>query len=179
MSAGSMEGWWIMAGFDGFDDGKRAGTQGYLYFGYTNDFGASGKFIFLSKPPGRNRTNPLSPTFVPIRSWESRTDLRTSDVTSSVHYDNDRDLVFAASLPVAVGTEVRIDGVFNVGVIPYTIMTALFDGSVIAYARLGITEVDQYYQGYFLVSNFLARVVVDGVMTYTAVLKSYGGLAIS
>lgn len=164
--------------FDAFDDGKRAGTQGYLYLGYTNDLGAGDKFIFLTKPPGRNRTPPLEPTFVPIRSWEARTDLHESDVTSSVHYDNDRDLVFSASLPVAVTTEVRVEGVFNVAMIPGTLMTALFDGSVIAYARLGISDIDRYYQGYFLVTNFLARVVIDGVMTYTAILKSYGGLSI-
>ncbi|MDR3582563.1 MAG: hypothetical protein P4L67_04790 [Candidatus Pacebacteria bacterium] len=166
-----------MAGFDDGDDGKRAGTQGYLYLGYTNDAGAGTKFVFLTKPPGRDRTKPLAPTFVPIRSWEARTDVQTSDVTSSVHYDSSMDLVFAASLPVAIQTDVRIEGVFNVGVVPYTLMTALFDGSVIAYAQLGISATDQYWQGYFLVTNFFAKMIIDGVMTYTAVLKSYGGLS--
>lgn len=161
------------------DDGKRAGTQGYLYLGYANDRGAGEKFVFLTKPPGRDRTKPLNSIFVPIRSWEASTDIQTSDVTSSVHYDNARDLVFAASLPVAIKTDFRIEGVFNVAMIPRTIMTALFDGSVIAFAQFGISDIEQYWQGYFTVMNFRARHEINGVMMYSAILKNYGGLAIS
>jgi hypothetical protein len=160
-----------------FNDDRRVGSQGYMLLGESKDQGAPEGFRFLESPADRNPdqlNQPQEPVFIPIRSWASRVDRRTMDVTSSVHYTPNDDTVYSASLPTATSIEVRIEGVFRMLNTPPTLMAALYDGGAFSYVYLGFDYIHKYCEGNFLITNFVAFNPIDNAITYNAILRNYG-----
>lgn len=160
-----------------FNDDRRVGSQGYMLLSESLDQGASGGIRFLEPAAGRSSSQsgqPKEPVFIPIRSWQSRVDRRTVDVTSSVHYTPDDDTVYAAALPTATRMEVRIEGVFRMLNTPPTLLAALYDGAAFSHVILAFDSIYKYCEGDFLVTNFMASNPIDYAVTYTALLVSYG-----
>lgn len=159
------------------NDDRRVGSQGYMMLSEAKDAGPSDDFLYLTPPKDRNpdqQNQPVEPTFIPIRAWASNVTRKTADVTSSVHYGASDDTVYAAAIPTATSMEVRIEGVFRMQNTPPTLLAALYDGAAFSHVVLAFDDIYKYCEGDFTVSNFIASNPIDGAITYSATLKSYG-----
>jgi predicted secreted protein len=157
-------------------DDRRVGTQGYMLLSEQLDLGVDG-LKFLTQSPGRSldfTRQPSEPAFVPIRMWSARVSRKHSDVTSSVHFDPESNVVWEAALPCAASMEVRVEGVFRLTVLPATVMAALYDGAAFSRVKLGFDKLNPFCEGVFSVSDFLPVNPIDDVVSFAAVLRSYG-----
>jgi len=161
-------------------DDRITGAAGRMMLARVEDLGAKDSdFRVRTPPPGRPDDNPFSQGMneaynVAIRSWQARIDKRSTDVTSSMDYSAQTDMVWARSIPTSARMSVAIEGVLHLNETTESLILAAMDGAAMADVILAFSETSVFAEGSFDVSGMIVNSIIDGVVSFNAQLTSQG-----
>ena len=130
---------------------------------------------------GAPTSNPAQPprTGIPVTNWSPKVNKAHRDLTSTIQYDPNSQLVWPIRIAEAIIIEIDIEGRFRLNTVPTTILQALFrddNNNSIVQVALYLTPTNRFCNGYFTIESFSMGVPMDGIVSYVATIKSYGVL---
>lgn len=132
---------------------------------------------------GAPTSNPSQPpgVILPVTNWSPKVTKMHRDLTSSIQYDSNSQLVWPIRIPEAILIEIDIEGRFRLNTVPQTILKVLFEGdnsNTIVQVALYLNPTNCFCNGYFSIESFSMSIPMDDIVNYVATIKSYGVIKI-